>query len=266
MSQIKVVINGAAGRMGTEVVKAVCADPGLVFVGAIDMVANTVSFPFPDGSDLIPYSADTADILDRTKPDVMVDFTTHDVTMPAVRLAIKNGVRPVIGTTGQSAQELDEIGSLCKEKGVGAFYAPNFSLGAVLMMHLSKLAAKYFDYAEIIELHHEKKLLDSPSGTALATAKYIVEAHGGPYKRTESQKETLVGTRGGDYQGVSVHSIRLLGQLAHQEVIFGSVGQTLKIRHDSISRESFMPGVVLAVNEVMKLDKMVIGLDKLLGL
>jgi len=264
MSQIKVIINGAAGRMGTEVVKAVCADIGLVAVGAVDVVASD-ELALPDGSGAIPYSADIADILDRTNPDVMVDFTTHDVTMPAVRLAIKNGVRPVIGTTGQSAQELDEIGSLCKENGVGAFYAPNFSLGAVLMMHLSKLAAKYFDYAEIIELHHEKKL-DSPSGTALATAKYIVEAHGGPYIRTESQKETLVGTRGGDYQGVSVHSVRLLGQLAHQEVIFGSVGQTLKIRHDSISRESFMPGVVLAVNEVMKLDKMVIGLDELLGL
>jgi len=180
-------------------------------------------------------------------------------------LAIQNGVRPVIGTTGQSAQELDEIDSLCKEKGIGAFYAPNFSLGAVLMMHLSRIVAKYFDYAEVIELHHEKKL-DSPSGTALTTAEDIVEAHGGPYNRTESQKETLAGTRGGDYQGVGVHSIRLLGQLAHQEVIFGSLGQTLKIRHDSISRESFMPGVVLAVKEVMKLDRLVIGLDILLGL
>jgi len=264
MSKIKVVIHGAAGRMGAEVVKAVCADADLIAVGAVDAVASG-DLALPDGSGAVPYSADIADILDRTKPDVMVDFTTHDVTMPAVHLAIKNGVRPVIGTTGQSAQELDEIDSLCKDKGIGAFYAPNFSLGAVMMMHLSKLAAKYFDYAEIIELHHEKKL-DSPSGTALATAKDIVEAHGGPYERTESQKETLVGTRGGDYQGVSVHSVRLLGQLAHQEVIFGSLGQTLKIRHDSISRESFMPGVVLAVKEVMKLDKLVIGLDKLLGL
>jgi 4-hydroxy-tetrahydrodipicolinate reductase len=264
MSEIKVVIHGAAGRMGAEVVKAVCADADLIAVGAVDVAASG-DLALPDGSGAIPYSADIEDIIRRTNPDVMVDFTTHNVTMPAVRAAIKNGVRPVIGTTGQSTQELDEIDSLCKEKGIGAFYAPNFSLGAVMMMHLSKLAAKYFDYAEIIELHHEKKL-DSPSGTALATAKGIVEAHGGPYKRTESQKETLAGTRGGDYQGVSVHSVRLLGQLAHQEVIFGSLGQTLKIRHDSISRESFMPGVVLAVKEVMKLDKLVIGLDKLLGL
>ena len=264
MSKIKVVIHGAAGRMGAEVVKAVCADADLIAVGAVDVIASG-DLALPDGSGAIPYSADIEDILSRTNPDVMVDFTTYNVTMPAVRSAIKNGVRPVIGTTGQSTQELDEIGSLCKEKGIGAFYAPNFSLGAVMMMHLSKLAAKYFDYAEIIELHHEKKL-DSPSGTALATAKDIVEAHGGPYNRTESQKETLAGTRGGDYQGVSVHSVRLLGQLAHQEVIFGSLGQTLKIRHDSISRESFMPGVVLAVKEVMKLDELVIGLDKLLGL
>jgi len=226
MSKIKVVIHGAAGRMGTEVVKAVCADADLIAVGAVDAAAIG-DLVLPDGSGAVPYSADIEDILSRTNPDVMVDFTTHNVTMSAVRLAIKNGVRPVIGTTGQSAAELDEIGSLCKEKGIGAFYAPNFSLGAVMMMHLSKLAAKYFDYAEIIELHHEKKL-DSPSGTALATAKDIVEAHGGPYNRTESQKETLAGTRGGDYQGVSVHSVRLLGQLAHQEVIFGSLGQTCR--------------------------------------
>jgi 4-hydroxy-tetrahydrodipicolinate reductase len=250
--------------MGTEVVKAVCADANLIAVGAVDVNANG-ELALPDGSGAIPFSSDAEDIISRTKPDVMVDFTTHDVTMPAVRSAIKNGVRPVIGTTGQSAQELDEIAALCLKKGIGASIAPNFSLGAVLMMHLSKIAAKYFDHAEIIELHHEKKL-DSPSGTALATDKDMVEAHGGPFSRTESQKETLAGTRGGDHRGVSVHSVRLLGQLAHQEVIFGGLGQTLKIRHDSISGESFMPGVVLAIKEVMKLDKLVVGLDSLLGL
>lgn len=264
MGQITVVIHGAAGRMGTEVVKAVCADPDLIAVGAVDAVA-TGQLSLPDGSGSVPFLTSVHDIVNQTKPDVMVDFTTHDITMPAVCTAIKSGVRPVIGTTGQSAEELDEIDALCLQQGIGAFYAPNFSLGAVLMMHLSKLAAKYFDYAEIIELHHEKKL-DSPSGTALATAKNMVEAHGGPFKRIESKKETLDGTRGGEYQGVSVHSVRLLGQLAHQEVIFGGLGQTLKIRHDSISRESFMPGVVLAVKEVMKLDSLVIGLDRLLDL
>jgi 4-hydroxy-tetrahydrodipicolinate reductase len=250
--------------MGIEVVKAVCADVDLVAVGAVDIVAGG-DLALPDDSGTIPFSSDIEDIISRTKPDVMVDFTTHDVTMPAVRSAIRNGVRPVIGTTGQSVQEMNKIAALCRKKGIGAFIAPNFSLGAVLMMHLSKIAAKYFDHAEIIELHHEKKL-DSPSGTALATAKDMVEAHDGPFSRIESQKELLAGARGGDYRGVSMHSVRLLGHLAHQEVIFGSLGQTLKIRHDSISRESFMPGVVLAIKEVMKLDKLVIGLGSLLGL
>ena len=265
MNKIRVLINGAAGRMGTEVIKAVCADVDMVAVGAVDAVADDTQLALPDGSGSIPYSNDLKAVIDAVEPDVMVDFTTHAVTMPAVRLAISSGVRAVVGTTGQSAEELDELDRLCKDKGMGAFVAPNFSLGAVLMMHLSKIAAKYFDYAEIIELHHEKKL-DSPSGTSLATARDMVDAHGGPFKRTESQKETLAGTRGGDYQGVSLHSVRLLGQLAHQEVIFGSLGQTLKIRHDSISRESFMPGVVMAIKEVMKLDGLVVGLDKILGL
>ncbi len=265
MNKIKVLMNGAAGRMGTEVLKAVCADADLVAVGAVDAVADSAEMALPDGSGAVPYSIDLKAVIDSTQPDVMVDFTTHAVTMSAVRLAIGSGVRVVVGTTGQSAGELDEIAGLCKSKGIGAFVAPNFSLGAVLMMHLSKIAARYFDYAEIIELHHEQKL-DSPSGTSLATAKDMVEAHGGPFKRTESQKETLAGTRGGNYQGVSLHSVRLLGQLAHQEVIFGSLGQTLKIRHDSISRESFMPGVVMAIKEVMKLDGLVVGLDKILGL
>ncbi|MBT3363062.1 MAG: 4-hydroxy-tetrahydrodipicolinate reductase [Chloroflexi bacterium] len=264
MSEIRVIIHGAAGRMGVEVLRAVCADPGLVAVGAVDVTAGG-DLALPDGSGLIPFSSDVADIINRTKPDVMVDFTTHAVTMPAVLSAIQNGVRPVIGTTGQSAQEMDEIAALCEQTGTGAFMAPNFSLGAVMMMHLSKIAAKYFDYAEIIELHHEKKL-DSPSGTAMLTAKDIVESRGKPFLHTDSEKETLDGARGGNYEGVSVHSVRLPGYLAHQEVIFGSLGQTLKIRHDSINRESFMPGVVLAVKEVMKLDSLIIGLDKLLGL
>jgi 4-hydroxy-tetrahydrodipicolinate reductase len=264
MNKIKVVIHGAAGRMGAEVISAVCADPDLVAVGAVDVMANG-DLALPDGSGSIPFSSDVSDILSRTKPDVMVDFTTHAVTMAAVLLAIRNGVRPVIGTTGQSEQEMDGIAALCKQQGTGAFVAPNFSLGAVMMMHLSKIAAKYFDYAEIIELHHEMKL-DSPSGTAMLTAKDMVASRGKPFLHTDSQKETLDGARGGNYKGVSVHSVRLPGQLAHQEVIFGSLGQTLKIRHDSISRESFMPGVVLAVKEVMKLNGLVVGLDKLLGL
>jgi len=132
-------------------------------------------------------------------------------------------------------------------------------------MYLSKLAAKYFDYSEIIELHHEQKV-DSPSGTAISTAKEMVEARGKPFEHVKSQKEVLENCRGGDYQGISIHSVRMQGFLAHQEVIFGGLGQTLTIRHDAISRESFMPGVILAVKKAVKSDKLVVGLEALLGL
>ena len=171
----------------------------------------------------------------------------------------------VIGTTGLSPADLSEIDSLCRANDIGAVVAANFSLGAILMIHLAKVAARFFDYAEIIELHHEQKV-DAPSGTALSTAKEMVEARGQPFDWAHTQKETLSGSRGGDYQGVAIHSVRLPGLLAHQEVIFGGLGQTLKIRHDTISRESFMPGVVLAIKEVVKLKRLVFGLENLLGL
>ena len=143
--------------------------------------------------------------------------------------------------------------------------ASNFAIGAVLMIHLAKQASQYFDYAEIIEMHQEKKV-DAPSGTALTTAREMVQARGKPFERHPTQQETIPGTRGGSEDGVTIHSVRLPGRVAHQEVIFGGLGQTLSIRHDSVSRESFLPGVMLAIREVMKRQELVVGLDKLIGL
>lgn len=265
MPPIRVVVHGAAGRMGREVLNALCRDSELEAVGAVDLKAGQGHISLPEGSGDIPFATEIGAILSRSRPDVMVDFTVAEATMPAARLAIKEGVNLVIGTTGLSPSDVEEIERLCQEGDVGAVVAPNFSLGAVLMIHLARLAARYFDYAEVIEKHHEGKV-DAPSGTALATAKAMAEARGKPFRYPEPEKESLSGTRGGQIEGISVHSVRLPGLLAHQEVILGATGQTLTIRHDSISRESFMPGVIMAIKRVVNMKGLVYGLESLLGL
>ncbi len=251
--------------MGSEVLRALCSDAELEAVGAVDLKADRERLPLPDGSGEIPFSSDLETILSQTRPDVMVDFTIREASMPAARLAAKHGVNLVIGTTGLSSDDIDEIERLSRQGDVGTVVAPNFSLGAVLMIHLAKLAARYFDHAEVIEKHHEGKA-DAPSGTALATVRAMAEARGKPFQYPVLERENLAGTRGGQLEGVGVHSVRLPGFLAHQEVILGAVGQTLTISHDSISRESFMPGVVMAIKHVVKVKGLVYGLENLLGL
>lgn len=265
MKPIKVLVTGASGKMGREVLNAVCRDPGMEPVGAVDLKAAENFLSLPDGSGLIPYSSDLEALIIRSRPDVIVDFTTAEAVLPTARIAARNKVAMVVGTTGITDAILRELEQLSKSNEVGIMVAPNFALGAVLMMHMSQLAAKFFDYAEIIELHHEQKI-DSPSGTALATAKAMREARGTTFTRNVPHKEPLPGARGGNEEGISVHSVRLPGLVAHQEVIFGGLGQTLTIRHDSISRESFMPGVLLAIKEVVQKPDFVVGLDRLLGL
>jgi 4-hydroxy-tetrahydrodipicolinate reductase len=259
MSPIKVIVHGALGKVGREVVLAAALDPATKLVGAVDVKATDKSLNIPDTSDSVPLSTNLEEIIDTTKPDVMVDFTLAKAAMPAIRIAAKKKVNMVIGTTGFSPDELNEIDKLAKENNVGAIVASNFALGAVLMMHLAKIASKYFDYAEIIELHHNQKL-DAPSGTSLSTAKGMAQARGKPFQIPPGP------TRGQMIEGITLHSIRLPGLMAHQEVLFGTAGQTLSIRHDTINRECYTPGVMLAVKEVGKLKGLTQGLDKLLNL
>lgn len=263
MNPIRVLVHGALGRMGQAVLNAVGADSQLELVGAVDAKAQADQLPSTGGS--IPLSTDLDQLLQDTRPQVLVDFTVHEAAMFAARTAAKHRVNLVIGTTGFSEADLEEIESLCRANNVAAVVAPNFSLGAVLMMHLSKIAGRYFDYAEIIEMHHEQKV-DSPSGTAVATARGMVEYRGRDFIYPRTRKETLAGARGAEYGGVAVHSVRSPGYMAHQEVIVGGLGQTLCIRHDQISREAFGPGIVLAIKEVVKSEGLIFGLDKLLGL
>ena len=265
MELIKVLVHGASGRMGREVMIALCRDPELEPVAAVERHVVEDFLSLPDGSGLIPFSSDLEQSIARSRPDVIVDFSEAGAAANAARVAFKHGVRFVSGTTGISAREIEELQKLAAASGVGGVVASNFALGAVLMIHLAKTASRFFDYAEILEMHHEQKL-DAPSGTALTTARGMLEARGRPFAGAPAQKETLPNTRGGQMDGIAIHAIRLPGLLAHQEVIFGGAGQTLSIRHDTISRDSFMPGLILAVKEVMKLNALVVGLDALLGL
>lgn len=262
---IKVIVHGAAGNMGHQTLGALCSDDGMEAVGAVDLKAGQDRLPLPDGSGDIPYSTSLETIIAKTEPDAIVDFSIREASVAAMHLALKHRVNMVVGTTGFSASDIEEFSNSSQQAGIGVVIAPNFSIGAVLMIHLAAIAARHFDYAEIIELHHEKKA-DAPSGTALSTAQAMVQSRGKPFEYPQLKKETLTGTRGGQRDGVGVHSVRLPGLLAHQEVILGTLGQTLTIRHDTISREAFMPGVLMAIRHVVKVKGLVYGLDKILGL
>ena len=197
--------------------------------------------------------------------DVVVDFTNAVWTPALAEVAMARGVRLVIGTTGLSSAFVERLATDCAERKVGGLVASNFALSAVLMMEFAKQAARLFDHAEIIELHHNQKV-DAPSGTAKTTAEMMLLARGRDFEHADTERFTVDGARGGDLGGIAIHSVRLPGLVAHQEVIFGSLGQTLTIRQDSTGRDSFMPGVLLAVRKVMHLDRLVVGLDGILGL
>ena len=259
-----VIVNGACGRMGQAVLKAVQEADGLELVGAVDIKggADTGSLVgLPANGILV--EADLEALLARKKPEVMVDFTRPDVVFGNVMTALAHKTSPVVGTTGLSDEQKAEIAKAAEENDTPAFIAPNFAIGAVLLMVMSRQAAKYMPDVEIIELHHDKKL-DAPSGTAIQTAAMIAEVRKAHKQGNPDEFEKLEGARGADYEGMHIHSVRLPGYVAHQEVIFGGLGQTLTIRHDSMNRESFMPGVVLAAKKVRSLKGLTVGLDKLL--
>jgi len=245
---IRVAVSGT-GQMGTLVRETVEAQADMEFVGAHE--------PLRGGP--------LADLLALTRPDVVVDFTNAAFTGELVDGALAAGIRLVIGTSGPPADAIERLRSGCEERGLGSVVAANFALGAVVLIHAATIAARYFEAAEIIELHHDKKV-DAPSGTALDTARRMRAARGRDFEYPEPELTHIPGTRGGVEGGVGIHSVRLPGFVAHQEVIFGGTGQTLSLRHDSTGRDSFMPGVLLAIREVMQRDRLVEGLDVLIGL
>lgn len=260
----KVIVTGARGRMGREMAAGMAKDPELEVVGGVNPRATDEYLDLAGGVRL-PLGRDLEAMIQQVRPDVLVDLTHPDAAMENVRIALKNKVAVVVGTSGIKPADLTEIEQLTAEAGVAVVVAPNFAIGAVLMLHFARIASKFLSAAEIIELHHDGKA-DAPSGTAVATARAMVAAHGGDFDDPPTTTVLLEGARGGVEGGIHVHSVRLPGLVAHQEVIFGGPGQILTLRHDSISRDSFLPGVILAVKEVSKRSGLVYGLDRLMGL
>ncbi len=248
---IKVAVCGAMGKMGKEVCQAVLDCPDTELVAKIDIASDEMYHHIEDANRVV-------DI------DVLVDFTQPKSIFENAKYCLNNGIKIVIGTTGLKDEEIEFLKKLSQEKNTGCLIAPNFSTGAVLMMMFARQAAKYFDNAEIIELHHNQKK-DAPSGTAIKTAAMMAEVKDDFTKNNCPETETIEGARGGNsYSNIHIHSVRMPGYIASQEVIFGSSGQIMTIRHDSMDRKCYMQGVLLAVKHVANKNDFVYGLDNIM--
>ncbi|EMC58932.1 4-hydroxy-tetrahydrodipicolinate reductase [Streptococcus mutans] len=253
---IKVIVAGFKGRMGSTAVDMIKNDSELELAALLDPFAAEKEIDgvpvFTDKSDLVGLDA-----------EVWVDFTIPKVAYENTHFALENGFRPVVGTTGFTQEQIADLMTLSADKKLGGLIAPNFAIGAVLLMEFAAKASKYFPDLEIIELHHDKKK-DAPSGTAVKTAELIREARAYKKQGAADEEETLAGARGAEFDGFRIHSVRLPGLVAHQEVIFGAQGEGLTLRHDSYDRISFMSGVNLGIKEVVQREQLVYGLEHLL--
>lgn len=254
---INIIIAGPRGKMGTEAIRMIQQEPTFNLVACIDRKNNE------ENSFDIPFFENPEECFKKIPADVFLDLTIPDVGFEHTKLALQHEVRTVIGTSGFTNEQIDELTSLASTNKVGCIIAPNFAIGAVLMMQFAKQAAKYFPDVEIIEKHHDQKL-DAPSGSALKTVDLIREIRKPKQQGHPDEHETLPGSRGGEMDGIRIHSMRLPGLVAHQEIVFGGSGQILTIKHDSFNRESFMEGVKLAINHVMTLEELVYGLENIL--
>lgn len=241
--KIRVLVNGANGRMGKLAVKTVASNVDFILVGETGR------------------RDDLAAAIKTNKPDVVVDLTTAETVLHNTQIIIDAGVHPVIGTSGLLVEQITKLQTQCNSLKLGGIIAPNFSLGAVLMMKHARDIAKYFPHVEIIEMHHDGKL-DSPSGTALRTAEMLAETR--ELLPEKTLRETIPGARGATHHQIPIHAIRLPGFVAHQQIIFGGTGETLTLSHNSIDRESFMPGVILACKKAMGLNELIYGLENIL--
>lgn len=261
---IRVGVFGAGGRMGSTVCRAVLDAPDLELVAAVDPLHAGIDLDQLGMHNTHLQIAAKASALQDAGTQVAVDFTVIDAARENTVWCAEHDVHAVVGTTGFSDDELADLGDRFGRSSANAVIAPNFSIGAVLMMRFAELAAPYFESGEIIELHHDQKI-DAPSGTAVLTAQRIAGASK-DWGDDPTTKVVAEGARGGTVEGIPVHSLRLRGLVAHQEVLFGTTGQSLSIRHDTYDRSSFMPGVLLAVHKVSEISGLTIGLDALLGL
>ncbi|HEV2360037.1 MAG TPA: 4-hydroxy-tetrahydrodipicolinate reductase [bacterium] len=268
MAMHRVVVTGAAGRMGRAAVRTIARRDDMVVVGALGHTAGigedagVVAGAGPLG---VPVGADLGQIFLVAHPTVLLDFSHGAAAVAHAEVALDHRVPAVIGATGLPADGVARLRARCAAEEVGVLLAPNFAVGALLMMEFATRAARFFPHVEITELHHDRKR-DAPSGTAARTARLVAAARGAAPPPAVAETEQVPGSRGGVIDGIHVHSVRLPGLVAHQEVLFGGPGQTLLIRHDSVSEEGFMPGVVLALEKAGTLRTFVEGLEQLLDL
>ena len=262
MPSIKVVVNGATGKMGVETVNAIGREDDLELVGATCRQDRGDRLALADGGS-VPLSTNLEQLLADTRPDVVVDFTNAAVCMEAVPVAAGFSANLVLGSSGLTQENLKQLDALANDQGVGIIVAPNFALGAVVLKKLAEQAAPYFDYVDIVESHHEAKI-DAPSGFAIALAQSLGDSK--QFTRNVTEKENLPGTRGGELGGVTIHSVRMPGRSAHHEVIFGAAGQTITLRHDTLGRDCYMPGVVRCIRQAVQQPGLVVGLENVLGL
>ena len=251
--------------MGKETLAAVSAAPDMNAVGGVRLNKSGNTFSLPDGTATVPLYLDAATAIKECQPQVMVDFTVAELSATAIKASISRGVHVVSGTTGLSTADQQEIGRLAEDSSTGVLLAPNFAIGAVLLVHLASTLGRFFDYAEIVEAHHESKL-DAPSGTSIAIAHALAKSRTEPFIRPMPEKDLLPNSRGASQDGVSIHAMRMQGRLAHQELILGTLGQTLTLRHDTTGRDCYMPGVLTAIRLVVQYKGLVVGLEKLLDL
>ena len=262
MATIGVLVHGATGKMGMETVAAISRQDDLTLVGATCRQDRGPVLNLPTGNQ-VPLSVNLEELLQKTQPDVMVDFTNAAAGMEAASVGAAHSINLVMGSSGLNDDHLNQLDALANDKNIGIIVAPNFALGAVVLKRLVEQAAPFFDYVDIIEAHHEAKI-DSPSGFAMALAKSLGDKK--QFNRNYPEKENLPNTRGGEYNGVTVHSIRMPGRSAHHEVILGAPGQTVSLRHDTLGRDCYMPGVLRCIREVVKRPGLVVGLENILGL
>ncbi|KMY54598.1 MULTISPECIES: 4-hydroxy-tetrahydrodipicolinate reductase [Bacillaceae] len=265
METIKVIIAGPRGRMGKEAVYMVEQSKNLQLAAVLDRKYNGQKLSEIEGFSGVeaPIFTDINECFSEVEADVLIDLTTPETGYIHTKTALEHNIRPVVGTTGFTEEQLKELKELAEEKSLGCIIAPNFAIGAVLMMKFSEMAAKYFQDVEIIELHHDRKL-DAPSGTAIKTAQMIAGVRERKQQGHPEEKETMKGARGADMEGMHIHSVRLPGLIAHQQVLFGADGETLTIRHDSYNRASFMTGVKVCVETVVKVETLIYGMENIL--
>lgn len=239
---IRILVNGAKGKMGKEAIKAISDESDLLCVA--------------EGT----AQDDLSKLITAAKPDIVVDFTSAQSVFENTKVILESGVKPLIGTSGLLPEQIQELKSLAQAKNISGLIVPNFSIGAVLMMHFAKEAKAHFDAVEVVEMHHDQKR-DAPSGTAIRTAELMSSVSSG---QKIDEKEVIDHARGADFNGINIHSVRLPGLVAHQMVMFGGEGETLTLRHDAINRQCFMPGLLLACRNMDKVDGLHVGLEHVL--